>query len=218
MEVTNIKASLKIEVTKNLRDYYSLEWVANECDCLDLEYKQCPNFVLVERRPANHIFTFFRIGNKSSTLHVNLTGFKQTEELLQMMKFVQTFLKRKNEECSQLITKFQVDNISTKSRLYSEDLRTDFCVDFKVLREAILQTGKYHCRQNPERHSGLCVKQRLDCRISNPATAIIYRSGRVIVFGAKTIEQCQQITTDLTLIHAHICPLYTITSTTQKSA
>ncbi len=201
MKITNIKASVKIDDFTTLlllTSYYNLNWVVTKCEIKNLTYRKQANFIAV-KLAEKYWLTFFRVGN-SGKLHYNVTGCKSEEELKHATQIGLQFLLEDQSEikASQSLISVRIDNITAVGGQYKKN-----SVNINHLRAEIKTQKGLSCRQNPEVFSGLCIKET-ESGTENSATAIVYRSGRIIIFGAKKVSQCLNLTSKIETIIANL--------------
>ncbi len=198
MKVTNIKASAKLDDYSTLvlvTSYYCLVWVESKCLSLSLTHKKQSNFVTVKCNDKVWA-TFFRVG-ASGRLHINITGCTNVKEVKDAAAWVVEFLFPKGGEIKldfRPIVTLKIDNITAVAGHYEKN-----SVDIVKLKKLVTEFyPQFLCRQNPEIFSGLCVKYYTIEGAA--ATAIIYRSGRIILFGAKKTRDCKHLVERLELL------------------
>ena len=164
LRVTNLKVSLKAHLPT-----FSLESIVTQCQEKQLECRRYPNFVVV-RYPVKVRVSFFRRGQPSDAVHVNITG-------LASWTCMDTVVNQLQQDFGlQPLQPIHIDNLTAVTHL---DLLPES--DLNIVARHLQGSGNvFRCRVNPEVFSGICI-QSGDC------TGLLYRSGALVLMGFNSI-------------------------------
>jgi hypothetical protein len=142
-------------------------------------WKNYGNFIIIFL-PGSLRFSVFFPANLSSQQTVNLTGTSTTLETKIAIERLSRLFGWNKDQYSYKVESVTFRYIFPLSDFSLEDL-SDLCVKKGIA-----------VRLNPEKFPGCIVKLRTQQYSSRKATVIVYRSGKVIVFGCTCYRECYQ--------------------------